>query len=80
MKKLSIFALSMVLIFSLIVLTPDTIEAHHGGSNWVTDNTYYGCVGYTLYKYEQQHRHVRNADGYLVIEYRTVSTNMGPIC
>lgn len=64
LKKLSNGLMATVLFITMLFMTPVTMSAHHGGSNWVTDYSYLECRGNDQYKIHVQHRHIRGKTEY----------------
>lgn len=57
MRKRKKGLLAIAFLF-LLSINPITTSAHHGGSNWYTDSTYYECRDGDQWVIRYQHRHV----------------------
>ena len=66
MKKLVKSLIGTILLATMLFLSPSSISAHHGGSNWVTDHTYFECIGGNQHTIEAQHRHLNGKTEYRI--------------
>lgn len=64
MKKLVNSLIGTALLVSMLLLTPSSISAHHGGSDWRTDYSTFECIGGNQYKFDYQHRHFNGKTEY----------------
>lgn len=63
------------ILLAMLVVNPTTMSAHHGGSNWYTDHTYFDCRNGDQWVVKSQHRHIGGKTEHRIVEeLRSIGT------